>query len=68
MAKEYLSQKGIPYTDYDVTADAKALEEMAKISGARAVPVIAACGEVMVGFDKSRLDQMLACRIQRTEI
>jgi glutaredoxin len=68
MAKEYLSQKGIPYTGYDVTTDAKALEEMTKISGARAVPVIAACGEVMVGFDKSRLDQMLACRIQRTEV
>lgn len=68
MAKEYLSQKGIPYTDYDVTTDAKALEEMAKISGARSVPVIAACGEVMVGFDKSRLDQMFACLIQRTEV
>ena len=68
MAKEYLSQKGIPYTDHDVTTDKAALEEMAKISGARAVPVIAACGEVMVGFDKSRLDQMLVCRIQRTEL
>jgi glutaredoxin 3 len=68
MAKEYLSQKGIPYTDYDVTQDAKALEEMARISGARAVPVIAACGEVMVGFDKTRLDQMLSCIVQRSEV
>jgi len=68
MAKEYLSQKGIQYTDFNVTQDPKALEEMVKISGARSVPVIAACGEVMVGFDKSRLDQMLSCIVQRTEV
>ncbi len=68
MAKEYLSQKGVQYTDHDVTQDAKALEEMVKISGARSVPVIAACGEVMVGFDRSRLDQLLSCIVQRTEV
>jgi len=68
MAKEYLSQKGIQFTDYDVSQDAKALEEMIKISGARSVPVIAACGEVMVGFDKARIDQMLSCVTQRTEV
>ncbi len=68
MAKEYLSQKGIQYTDYDVTKDSTALEEMVKISGARSVPVITACGEVMVGFDKTRLDQMLSCVTQRTDV
>jgi glutaredoxin len=68
MAKEYLSQKGIQYTDYDVTQDPKALEEMVKISGARSVPVITACGDVMVGFDKTRLDQMLSCITQRTDV
>jgi len=68
MAKEYLSQKGIEYTDYDVSKDPKALEEMIKLSGARSVPVIAACGEVMVGFDKGRIDQMVSCITQRTEV
>jgi glutaredoxin len=68
MAKEYLSQKGIPYTDYDVTSDSKALEEMVKLSGSRSVPVIVACNDVMVGFDKTRLDQLLSCVIQRTEV
>ncbi len=68
MAKEYLSQKGIEYTDYDVTKDPEALEEMVKLSGARSVPVISACGEVMVGFDKNRLDQMLSCLEQRTDV
>ncbi len=68
MAKEYLSQKGIQYTDYDVTKDPKVLEEMVKISGARSVPVITACGDVMVGFDKTRLDQMLSCITHKTDV
>lgn len=68
MAKEFLSQKGYAFTDYDVTKDRAALDEMVRISGARSVPVIVACNEVMVGFDKARLEQMLTCIKQRTEI
>ena len=68
MAKEFLSQKGYEFTDYDVTKDRAALDEMVKISGARSVPVIAACNEVMVGFDRTRLEQMLSCITQRTEV
>jgi glutaredoxin len=68
MAKEFLSQKGYAFTEYDVTKDRAALDEMVKISGARSVPVIAACNEVMVGFDKTRLEQMLSCIKQRSEV
>ncbi|MGQ9645588.1 MAG: glutaredoxin family protein [Thermodesulfobacteriota bacterium] len=68
MAKEFLSQKGYKFTEYDVTKDRAALDEMVKISGARSVPVIAACNEVMVGFDKTRLEQMLSCIKQRSEV
>ena len=68
MAKEFLSQKGYKFTDYDVTKDRAALDEMVKISGARSVPVIAACNDVMVGFDRTRLEQMLSCINQRTEV
>jgi glutaredoxin 3 len=68
MAKEFLSQKGYKFTDYDVTQDRAALDEMVKISGARSVPVIAACNEVMVGFDRNRLEQMLSCIKQRSEV
>jgi glutaredoxin len=68
MAKEFLSQKGYKFTDFDVTKDRAALDEMVKISGARSVPVIIACNEVMVGFDRTRLEQMLSCIKQRTEI
>jgi glutaredoxin len=68
MAKEFLSQKGYKFTEYDVTKDRAALDEMVRISGARSVPVIAACNEVMVGFERNRLEQMLSCMKQRTEI
>jgi glutaredoxin len=68
MAKEFLSQKSYKFTEYDVTKDRAALDEMVKLSGARSVPVIAACNDVMVGFDKTRLEQMLSCIKQRTEI
>jgi len=68
MAKEFLSQKGYPFTEYDVTRDRVALDEMVKLSGGRSVPVIAACNEVMVGFERTRLEQMVSCIKQRTEV
>ena len=68
MAKEFLSQKGFTFTEYDVTRDRAALDEMVKISGGRSVPVISACNEVMVGFERNRLEQMLSCIKQRSEV
>jgi len=68
MAKEFLSQKGYKFREYDVTKDRAALDEMVKVSGARSVPVITACNEVMVGFERNRLEQMLSCMKQRSEV
>ena len=68
MAKEFLSQRKIPFADLDVTKDPQALEEMIKISGARSVPVIVVCEQVMVGFDAGRLEQTLNCMKQRSTV
>jgi glutaredoxin len=69
MARELLSKKGIEYTDYDITKDREALEEMRKISGGhRRVPVISICNEVIVGFDRNRLEQALSCLEQSSEV
>ena len=68
MAKEFLSQKGYLFKEYDVSRDRAALDEMVKVSGGRSVPVITACNEVMIGFDRTRLEQMLSCIKQRTEV
>ncbi len=67
-AKAYLAREGIKYVEYDVTKDQNALQEMVKISGARAVPVIVACEQIMVGFSPARLAQMLNCIQNRSTV
>jgi hypothetical protein len=51
-----------------VSQDETALRTMLALSGQAAVPTIAACGEVMVGFDPGRLEQMLNCATNRSEV
>lgn len=69
IAKEYLLQKGIPFKAYDVTQDSEALSEMLRVTnGARSVPVITACGEVLIGFNSAKLDQMLDCIKNRSDL
>lgn len=59
-AKEYLTQKGVPFTDYDVSRDREKAREMIKKSGQMAVPVIEVGGEIIVGFNQAKLDELLA--------
>jgi hypothetical protein len=54
MAKSFCRR--YKFTEYDVTKDWAALDEMVKVSGTE-VPVIAACNEVMIGFEKTRLSR-----------
>jgi glutaredoxin 3 len=61
-AKQYLTQRGIPFTEYDVAADPRAAQEMVRLSGQRGVPVIVIDGQVVVGFDRLRVDLLLASR------
>lgn len=57
-AKEYLSQKGVPFVEKDVMADKAALDELTKL-GYMSTPVILVDGEAVVGFDRKRLDALL---------
>ncbi len=59
-AKEYLSRKGISYTEYDVAADRDKAQEMIKKSGQMGVPVITIDDKVVVGFNQSQLDNLLS--------
>ena len=68
VSKEFLSQKGVEFTEYDVSMDRQALQEMVDISKRRSVPVIVVCDEVMVGFDPGRLEQMLNCLSNQTPV
>lgn len=59
MAKSYLDENGVAYDDVDVTKDATGRDEMIKKSGQMGVPVILVDGEIVIGFDKERLANLL---------
>ena len=58
MAKEYLLQREIPFEEKDILNDKSAMAELMKI-GVLTTPVTVIDGEVVVGFDKSRFEELL---------
>lgn len=62
MAMKYLGDKGIAYSDKNIETDEKAHAElMDKIKGDfRGVPVIDINGEIILGFDRPKIDAALA--------
>lgn len=60
MAKDYLRERGVKFVDYNVASDARKGEEMVHKSRQAGVPVIDFNGTIVVGFDRSRLDQLIA--------
>ena len=59
-AKEYLSKKGISFTEYDVAQDKEKAKEMIEKSKQMSVPVITIDDQVIVGFNQSQLDSLLS--------
>lgn len=59
-AKDYLDKKGVAYTDKDVDSDRKIAEEAMKISGQTGIPVLNINGQIIIGFDRPRIDAALA--------
>jgi len=49
----------VSYDERDVFQDAQAKEEMIRLSGRMAVPVIVINGDVLVGFDQKAIEQKL---------
>jgi glutaredoxin-like YruB-family protein len=62
IAKEYLKEKGFEYEDLDVSSDQKALEELQSKTNALSVPVIDIDGEIVIGFDKNRINTLLGIK------
>ena len=58
-AKAYFKEEGIEYTEIDVANDEEKAKEMVKKSGQMAVPVIFVDDEMVIGFDKAKLDELL---------
>lgn len=59
-AKHFLGELGVEYTEYDVSRDRAAAEEMVGMTGQMGVPVIVVDGEAVIGFDRARLQTLLA--------
>ena len=59
MTKEFLKEKGIEYTDFNVAEDADKRQEMIEKSGQMGVPVVYVGDEMMVGFDEGKLKAAL---------
>lgn len=59
MSKDFFKANGVEYTEIDVAADEKAREKMFEISKQMGVPVIDIDGNVVVGFNKPKLSQLL---------
>ncbi len=57
--KEFLSQNGIAYEEKDVSADEAALHELMHM-GVFTTPATVIDREVVVGFDRKRLVELLA--------
>lgn len=60
MAKEYFKENKIEYSEKDVQNDEVARNEMIEKSGGMSVPVIDIDGEILIGFDKSKVEKALA--------
>ncbi len=58
-AKRYLSDKGVVYTEKDVTTDIAARDELVRKSGRLQVPVIEIDGSIVVGFNRPKLEELL---------
>jgi len=58
-AKDYLQEQKIEFEDIDVADNSEKAQEMIDKSGQMGVPVIDIEGEIIVGFDKEKIDKAL---------
>ena len=59
MAKDFFKEKNVAYTEYNVASDLEKRREMVEKSGQMGVPVIVIGDEIIVGFNKPKVAQLL---------
>ena len=62
-AKDFFKEKNISYVEHDVASDAVKRAEMIEKSGQMGVPVIEVGENVLIGFDKETLAELLGIKI-----
>lgn len=59
MTKAFFKENKVEYQEKDVSTDAAARDEMIAKSNQMGVPVIDIDGQILIGFDKEGLSQLL---------
>lgn len=59
LVKSYFQEKGVRFTEYDVSRDQRKAEEMVRKSGQMGVPVVDINGKIIVGFDRDKIERSL---------
>ena len=59
MAKEFFAENNIEYTNYNVAQDLERRQEMFTITNQMGVPVIVIGDDVVIGFDREKLSELL---------
>ena len=57
--KEFLKEHNVEFEEIDVSKNEKALKEMVRKSGQMGVPVVEIDGQIVIGFDKEKICQLL---------
>lgn len=57
--KNFLRKNGVRYTEVDVASDQNAAQSMVSKSGQQGVPQTEINGEMVIGFDQSKLNRLL---------
>lgn len=57
--KDYLDSKNISYEDYDISRDRDRAVEMIQKSAQQGVPVVDIGGDIVLGFDKESINDLL---------
>ncbi|MCE9517794.1 NrdH-redoxin [Candidatus Nomurabacteria bacterium] len=59
MAKDFFKEKNIAFEDFDVGVDTVKRQEMVQKSGQMGVPVIIIDDQIIVGFNKPKIVELL---------
>ncbi len=62
-AKEFFTANNIPFETFDVASDLEKRKDMIEKSGQMGVPVIFVGDDLVVGFDRDKLSQLLGIAV-----
>lgn len=64
MTKAFFKEHDVQYEEHDVSQDMEAQEKMLKLSGQMGVPVIDVDGTIIIGFNQTKLTELIGIKQQ----